>query len=230
MWKQLRAVARTRIAGILIYRLAKLYCATFRLTIENESQWIDHLKQGGKILICLWHQQLFSTIYLLSKYKKYEISVMISQSLDGDIAARIFEAGGLFAVRGSSSRGGIAALKEMMKRLDRYRVGVHVLDGPQGPAGVVKPGAITLANYTGAVMVPLVIRADRAWYLRSWDRFMIPKPFSRVKIKFCQKIELPKFMNEEEYENRTRMLEKIMRPHLQFCRHHCRTLDGLTDE
>jgi len=216
MFKKLRDVARTRAAGTFIYWLAKLYCMTFRVEIENESEWMDHYEQGGKVLICLWHQHLFSTVYFLSKYRKYQVSVMISQSLDGDIATGIFEAGGLYAVRGSSSRGGISALKEMLKRVKQYCVGVHVLDGPQGPAGIVKPGVITLASATGAVIIPLVIMADRVWYLNSWDRFMIPKPFARVRMKFCQKIILPEIMNEENYENQLKILGKVIKPYLML--------------
>jgi lysophospholipid acyltransferase (LPLAT)-like uncharacterized protein len=216
MFKKLRYIARTRAAGNLIYWFARFYCATLRFKIENESQWINYYQQGGKVLLCLWHQQLFSTIQLLSKYKKHRPSVMISKSLDGDIAARISEAAGFFAVRGSSSRGGFAALKEMIKRVNRYRMGAHILDGPQGPAGVIKPGVIALANYSGAVIVPLVVIADRAWYLRSWDRFMIPKPFTLVEIKFGPEIELPEKMDENEYENQIKKLEQIMKPYLRL--------------
>jgi lysophospholipid acyltransferase (LPLAT)-like uncharacterized protein len=216
MFKKLRNIARTRIAGTFIYWLARLYCSTFRLKIENESEWINHLEQGGKVLICAWHQQMFTIIHIISKYRKYQLGVMVSQSLDGDIASRIFEAGGMVTVRGSSSRGGIAALREMVKRIEQYRTGAHVLDGPRGPAGIIKPGVITLANSAGAVIVPIVVIADRAWYLQSWDRFMIPKPFAHVEVKFLSKIELPKAMDEDEYENQIKILEEIMKPYLRL--------------
>ncbi|MBN1363599.1 MAG: lysophospholipid acyltransferase family protein [Syntrophaceae bacterium] len=216
MFKKLRNIARTRTAGTFIYWLVRFYCSTFRLKIENESSWINYLEQGGKVLICLWHQHLFTTIHIASRYRKYQVGVMVSQSLDGDIASRIFESGGMITVRGSSSRGGLAALREMIKRVKQYNGGVHVLDGPRGPVGIIKPGVITLANSAGAVIVPMVVIADRAWYLHSWDRFMIPKPFARVELKFLSKIELPKAMDEDEYENQIRMLEEIMKPYLRL--------------
>ena len=93
---------------------------------------------------------------------------------------------------------------------------MHFLDGPRGPAGVVKAGAIAIAHGAGAVIVPGVVIADRAWYLHSWDRFMIPKPFARVTIKYFPKIELPPVMDKAEYENQRKKLEEIMRPYLRL--------------
>ncbi len=104
----------------------------------------------------------------------------------------------------------------MIQRIKRYHLGVHILDGPQGPAGVAKLGAIALANEAGAILVPVVVSADRAWYLNSWDRFMIPKPFSRVTVKFLPKIDLPRKMDKTEFENLRKKLEDIMSPYLQF--------------
>jgi hypothetical protein len=214
MFKKLRNVARTRFAGAVLYRIVRLYCVTLRLKIENE--WSNYLEQGGKVLLCLWHQQLLLSIQLFSRYKKYLPSVMTSRSLDGDISTRIIEAGGVAAVRGSSSRGGIAALKEMIQRIKQYRLGAHILDGPRGPAGVAKLGAIAIAHGAGAVIVPTVIFADRAWYLHSWDRFMIPKLFARITIKCFPKIELPPVMDKADYENQRKRLERMMQPYLHL--------------
>jgi len=214
MFKKLRNIAGTKFAGAVLYRILRMYCGLVRLKIENENEWSQYLKQGGRVLICLWHQQLLLSIIFFPKYKEYRPSVMTSKSRDGDVSTRIVEAGGVTAVRGSSSRGGIAALREMIQRIKQYRLGAHTLDGPQGPIGIVKLGAIAIANDAGAVMVPAVITADRAWYLHSWDRFMIPKPFSKATIKFLPKIELPPVMNKEEYEKQRKNLEDIMKPYL----------------
>jgi hypothetical protein len=81
---------------------------------------------------------------------------------------------------------------------------------------VVKAGAIAIAHGAGAVIVPGVVIADRSWYLGSWDRFMIPKPFARVTIKFFPKIELPSIMDKAEYENQRKRLEMIMQPYLHL--------------
>jgi lysophospholipid acyltransferase (LPLAT)-like uncharacterized protein len=215
MFKKVRQLARTKLAGTMIYGAVRLYSMTFRLKVENEAQWRDYLEQGGKVLICLWHQHLIIAVLFLSRYKKYNPSVMISRSLDGDIATRVAEAGGFFSVRGSSSKGGSAALKEMISRIKQYRMGAHILDGPRGPAGIVKSGVIAMAYSADAVIVPGYAIADRAWYMNSWDRFVIPKPFARITVHFCQKIILPPLKDEEDFENQRKSLENIMRPHLQ---------------
>ena len=141
---------------------------------------------------------------------------MSSKSLDGQIAAGVAKQAGCYTVWGSSSNSASAALKEMIHRLKDYRFALHILDGPRGPAGVVKAGAIAIAHGAGAVIVPGVVIADRAWYLHSWDRFMIPKPFARVTIKFFPKIELPSVMDKAEYENQRKRLEIIMQPYLHL--------------
>jgi len=214
MLKEVRKLAQTKIAGVVLYWAMRLYSAMFRLKIENESQWLDYLEQGGKVLLCLWHQHLFMAVWLLPRYKKYQLGVMVSKSLDGDIATRIIETAGSFSVRGSSSRGGGGALKEIISRMKQYRLAAHVLDGPRGPAGIVKDGAITIAHGADAAIVPFGMRADRAWYLKSWDRFMIPKPFAHVTIIFYPKIKLPPLKAEKDFEDQRKSLEKMMQPYL----------------
>jgi lysophospholipid acyltransferase (LPLAT)-like uncharacterized protein len=140
---------------------------------------------------------------------------MSSRSLDGQIAAGVAQRSGFYTVWGSSSRGGVTALKEMINRIKQHRLAAHILDGPRGPAGIVKVGAIAIAHGAGAVIIPGFVTADRAWYLHSWDRFMIPKPFARVTITFCPKIELPPVMDKADYENQRKRLEMIMQPYLQ---------------
>lgn len=214
MFKKLRRLAKTRFAGIIIHGIVSLYCATFRLKVENEAQWLDYLEQGGKVLLCGWHQQFFAGIRYFKKYKQYQPALMSSKSLDGQIAAGVAKRAGCYTVWGSSSNSASAALKEMIRRLKDCRFALHILDGPRGPAGVVKAGVISIAHGARAVIVPGVVIADRAWYFQSWDRFMIPKPFARVTIKFFPRIELPSVMDKAEYENQRKKLEMILQPYL----------------
>ena len=216
MLKKMRNIARTGFGGAVIYWIVRLYCATFRLKVENETEWLNYLEQGGKVLICGWHQQFFAGIRFFKKYRKYKPALMSSKSLDGQIAGGVAGRAGFYTVWGSSSRSAISALKGMINRLKDYRMAVHLLDGPRGPAGVVKSGAIAIAHGACAVIVPGVVIVDRAWYLRSWDRFMIPKPFARVTIKFLPRIELPPVMDNAEYENQRKRLEMIMQPYLKL--------------
>ena len=135
---------------------------------------------------------------------------MISKSSDGEFATGIGRRMGLHPVRGSSSRGGREALAEMIGRLRETGFAAHLVDGPTGPMGVVKAGAIQLASSAGAVIVPVYTSADRAWYFNSWDRFMVPKPFARVTIRFGDIIPCPPAENSEEFEKQRVSVEKIM--------------------
>ena len=216
MFKELRKIAKTKPAGIIFYGIIRLYCATLRIKIENEEEWFNYLEQGGKVLLCGWHQQFFAGISFAKRYRKYRPALMSSKSLDGQIAAGIARWAGFYTVWGSSSRSAVAALKGMIRRLRDYRLAVHLLDGPRGPIGEVKPGAIAIAHGAKAVIIPSVVIADRAWYMGSWDRFMIPKPFSRVTVKFLPKIELPRKMDKTEFENLRKKLEEMMRPYLML--------------
>jgi lysophospholipid acyltransferase (LPLAT)-like uncharacterized protein len=216
MFKQLRRIAKTEAAGAFIYWIARFYCLTLRLKIENESDWFNYLERGGKVLLCAWHQQFFVGVRIFTKYRKYQPALMSSKSLDGQIAGGIAKRAGCYNVWGSSSNSGSAALKGMMSRLKQYRLAAHILDGPRGPAGVAKLGAIAIAKEANAVIIPSVVIADRAWYLHSWDRFMIPKPFARVTIKFLPKIELPPVMDNAEYDNQRKKLEMVMQPYLHL--------------
>jgi Uncharacterized protein conserved in bacteria len=215
MFKKLRNLATTKLTGAILYRIVRAYLATFSLTIVNEKPWLNYLEQGGRVLICAWHQQFFSAIRHFKKYEKYHPSLMISKSLDGEIIAGIARRSGWHVVRGSSSRDGGNASKEMTANLKQFGLAAHILDGPRGPAGVVKPGIISLHHAADAVIVPLFIQAQKAWYFNSWDKFMVPKPFSRVSLIFCEMIKLPPMQAEADFEKQRLLLESIMQPYLK---------------
>lgn len=213
MFKKLRRIATISFVGSVIYYLALIYSMTFRLKLVNEAEWIRYLEGGGRVLLCFWHQQPFIGIRLFRRYRKYFPSVMVSKSTDGDIGARVVEAVGTFPVRGSSSRDGGAAMKEMILRLRQTRFAAHVLDGPRGPAGVAKAGAIAIASGADAAILPTYVTADRAWYAKSWDKFMVPKPFARVTVNFCPLINLPLIKNSDDFEQQRKNLENTLQPY-----------------
>ncbi|HOC58805.1 MAG: lysophospholipid acyltransferase family protein [Syntrophaceae bacterium] len=216
MLKKYRYVLLEKIQ-ILLYYLIRAYSWTFRLTIENEKPWLDYLKNGGRVILCCWHQQFFSAIYHFKNYSVYSPALMISQSHDGDIIARIAEKTGWHTVRGSSSRDGGRALKDMIRHVQQAGgFAGHILDGPRGPAGVVKAGVISLAHASGAMIVPLYTSADRAWYFNSWDRFMLPKPFARVTLRFGQMLDLSVGDSADAFESHRAALQEIMRPGLHI--------------
>lgn len=166
-------------------------------------------------MLCGWHQQFFALIRHFERYRPYRPSIMISRSQDGDLIANVAEKSGWFPVRGSSSKGGSQALRLLVKKLQETGLAYHIVDGPQGPMGIVKNGAINLAQAAGAVIVPVHVSADNAWYFNSWDRFLLPKPFSRVNVRFGDMIRLASTDDQEELERQRRDLENIMLPCLK---------------
>jgi hypothetical protein len=197
-----------------LYRFIRTYSATFRLRVENERDWLEYHRRGGTVLLCSWHQQFFAAIRHFKVYQAMNPSLMISKSRDGEIIAGIAEKSGWKTVRGSSSTDGRLALSMMIYNLKRFRLAAHILDGPRGPAGCVKAGAIHLANAAGAVIVPVYTAADRAWYFNSWDRFMLPKPYARVTLRFGGMIDFNTRKDGKDFESRRLELEQTMLPGL----------------
>ena len=103
----------------------------------------------------------------------------------------------------------------MVAHVKQSRLAGHILDGPRGPAGKVKAGVIRLAHATDSVIVPFTITAGKGWYLNSWDRFLLPKPFSKVFLRFGKMIKLDKVIDEEVFEKQRLRLEEIMLPALK---------------
>jgi lysophospholipid acyltransferase (LPLAT)-like uncharacterized protein len=197
-----------------IYRFIRTYSMLFFLKVENEKKWLDYVENGGTVLLCTWHQQFFGAIRDFQKYRRFNPSIMISQSLDGAIVSGIADKSGWKAVRGSSSRGGSSALKLMIENLKSSGLALHIADGPRGPAGKIKPGVIRMAHQADAVIVPFYVSADKAWYFNSWDKFMIPKPFSKVTLLFDEPVQLDKTEDKEIFEQQRQNLENMMLPHI----------------
>ena len=194
----------------LFYQLVVFYSWTFRLKIENDKNWIDYKRNGGVVLLCTWHQQFFSAILPFKNYKTFNPSIMISQSKDGEIVAKMALRNGWNPVRGSSSKGGMEALKKMITILKENKLAAHIVDGPKGPSGIVKAGVIRLAHATNAVIVPFSVSAEKAWYFNSWDKFLLPKPFSRVFLRFGEMIKFDRVKDREIFEGQRMRLEKVM--------------------
>jgi hypothetical protein len=136
---------------------------------------------------------------------------MVSQSQDGDFISEMITRLGWHAARGSSSRGGSKALRELVGCLRKGIAVGHIVDGPRGPFGEVKPGLLTLAQVSGMPIVPMVISPERKWVFRSWDRFMIPKPFSRVIIRFDGPVYVPRRLDEADFESERQAVQDRLR-------------------
>jgi lysophospholipid acyltransferase (LPLAT)-like uncharacterized protein len=195
---------------ILAYYITRLYFLTVRVESINEEIVRQHLKAGNALIAALWHQRILASIGYAKGFGAYRPSVMISESRDGDMIADVFSRMNFRPVRGSSSRNGKKALAAMLNDLKDHSLAVHVLDGPKGPRGVVKPGLIVLAEKSGVPIVPVYISISRAWVLGSWDRCLVPKPFSKIVIRWDQPITVPQNMNEQSFEHFLGKIEKHM--------------------
>lgn len=199
-----------------VYRFIRLYSSTFRFRVENEKEFMGILKQGKPVLISTWHQQFFSAIRYFKTYSHLRPALMISKSSDGELIAGVANRTGWITARGSSSRGGRDAMQAMINHMKLYRFGAHVVDGPQGPMGIIKPGLVRIAQQSGAVIVPFVITAESAWFFGSWDRFMLPKPFSRVVLKYLEPHYIKTTDDPDVFEEQRKRVEEMMLPYLVF--------------
>jgi lysophospholipid acyltransferase (LPLAT)-like uncharacterized protein len=169
---------------------------------ENEEVAIK--MAAGKVIYASWHQRLF---YQIHRLRKRKVTVMISQSRDGEYIARLVNWLGLKDVRGSSTRGGVDALKELTRKMKAGSNGGMIPDGPTGPPHEVKIGTIILARMTGALIVPISWSADRYWVFNSWDRFMIPKPFARISYCYGEPVIVPHSAKLPEMDDYRKLLE-----------------------
>lgn len=140
----------------------------------------------GPTVYAFWHRSLLTCAH---RFRGKDIAIMISRSFDGELIARTVELMGFRAVRGSSSRGGASALREMAEAYKSGHRCAFTADGPRGPAMVAQSGPVALAQLVEAPWVGAFYALPvSAWELKSWDKFLIPKPFSRVVMTWPQRI------------------------------------------
>lgn len=189
--------------------LVKWISATYRLRMVGTRNEQEAVSAYGTVVYASWHQRFFPGITFFSSRKP--IAIMISQSRDGEMIARVVDVLGWRAIRGSSTRGGKRALKEAQQLTRQgFRIG-HIVDGPQGPFGVIKPGLLSIAQFSGAPIVPVIVSARRYWMFNSWDRFIVPKPFSDVIIRFGKPLFVPRRLSADAFEALRLDVEEKMR-------------------
>lgn len=194
----------------LVYYLLRFYLSFLRVRVIGEEIALGCLSDYGGVVVAVWHQRFLPALAYVTKFRHFKPIVMISQSKDGELAARLAERLGLVPVRGSSSRGGTTALVAVTKALRNKQFVIHIVDGPKGPKGVVKPGLISMAQVSGAAVLPVIVSAKKAWIAGSWDRFLIPKPFSEVTIEWGQPFVVPRDLDPVEHEELRREIEQSL--------------------
>ena len=170
-----------RVADITFYLLIKLIGRTVRFEVEGAEKWEAASANGHLPIYTFWHNCVFLATYF---FRDRGIVVMTSQSFDGEYIARFIHRFGYGATRGSSTRGAVGALLELVRVTRQGRPGGFTIDGPKGPRHVAKMGAIMLAKKTGNPILPFAIAARRYWEVNSWDRFQVPYPFTKARVVF----------------------------------------------
>ncbi|HEY8851522.1 MAG TPA: lysophospholipid acyltransferase family protein [Gemmatimonadaceae bacterium] len=158
-----------------------LLARTWRVRVVN-GEAVQKLRASNlPFIFALWHGHLLP---LLWHHRNEGVMVLISEHRDGELVARAAESLGYGLIRGSTTRGADRALISLVRELQSGHEVAITPDGPKGPAGKFAPGALIAAQRSGSYILPVAASANRSWCLKSWDRFMIPKPFARVTVAY----------------------------------------------
>ncbi len=187
---------KARVLGFLIALFIRTYALTLRIRFEDQSG----IREKGPAIWAVWHNRLLVIPLLYTRFlkRKRKGCILVSPSKDGALLASVMCHFGLEGVRGSSNKRAAQALVECRRRLlSGWDLGITP-DGPRGPVYVAAPGVLQLARLTQKPVLPLRVEYSRKWTLKSWDRFQIPKPFSRVTITLAPLVTFGEGTIEEE--------------------------------
>ncbi len=191
---------------------AALVVKTMRLTTRYQCEGPD---TKGPCIFALYHNRMIGAAGAAAPWAAIRPGVVLtSASKDGAKVAAAMACFGLGSVRGSSSRRGAAALVTLRKKIEE---GYHICitpDGPRGPRYVVQPGIVKLASVAQVPIIPFLVNYEKYWQLNTWDKFQVPKPFSRAQVTFGEEIRVPAKLGSEELEMERKKVEEIMRKSL----------------
>ena len=198
--------------GWLIRFLVTSIGLTLRYRIDDPAGFLER-PPGTPAIFVFWHNRIFLMPYLFRKYwysrGRTRVAVLVSRSKDGQLLADVLARFRLHCVRGSSSRGGKEALRELTHLVHNgYDIGITP-DGPRGPRYVLQPGCVNLAQLTGSPIIPVSYDLSRKITLKSWDAFQIPLPFARCTVRVAAPVEVPRSADDAE-PYRT-ILEQLLR-------------------
>jgi lysophospholipid acyltransferase (LPLAT)-like uncharacterized protein len=176
------------------YWIIRAIGSTLRVSISFEDG-AQQTVQQRPLAASFWHSCIIPSAYI---FRGIGFRVMTSASFDGEYIARIIQKFGFVAVRGSSSRNAVSGFLGLRRAIEEGWTVAFTLDGPRGPRRQVKPGPIGLARATGVPLTMFHVAVDKAWILDSWDRLMIPAPFSRVLVRFGKLIPVPAEASDEQ--------------------------------
>ena len=181
---------------------------TWKVETDFPADWLKRARGGERVILAFWHNRQIGFLRITSVLQP--VKVLVSQHGDGEIITRIMARFGVGAVRGSSTRGGRGALRTMLAATREANVAITP-DGPVGPRYEIKDGVVSLAALSGLPVIWVSWSSDRVWIFKSWDRFMLPKPFARLRFHAKGPLQLDKSMKREELEAARLELESQMR-------------------
>jgi lysophospholipid acyltransferase (LPLAT)-like uncharacterized protein len=195
-----------RIIIAIGYCFIRLIGPTLRLCISRE-EGAQEAVGRRPLILSFWHAGIIPATYL---FRNLGIRVMSSNSYDGEYMGRIIHKFGFVAVKGSSSRNAVRALLGLRRALQQGWAVAFSIDGPRGPRYKVKPGPVALARSSGVPLSAFHIAVESAWVLNTWDRLIIPKPFSRVLLRFGKVMPVPAEAGEEDVERYQQELQESL--------------------
>jgi lysophospholipid acyltransferase (LPLAT)-like uncharacterized protein len=206
---------RQRFAAALIYGLVRGVAATVRFRLKDDSG-VFGVAHNERLIFAIWHNRLALSLMMYRRYvlrmaPDRQLAAMVSASRDGGLLTRVLELFGVQPVRGSSSRRGPQALREMVSwAAAGYDLAITP-DGPRGPCYEVQEGVISTAQLTGLPIVPVSYHLNWKIRARSWDRFQIPYPFTRCQVLVGRPIRVPREASEAERELLRKGLEQALK-------------------
>ena len=218
-----RFTLRQRIALAVVPRavwaLLQIVRHTWRFEVIAE-EGVEPCLEGersGNYICCFWHQCVLPcTVY----FRASRSVILISQSFDGELIARTLECFGYGAVRGSSSRGARGGIEGLTRVIESGRTAIFTADGPRGPIYQSKSGPVRLAQRTGVPIGAFHLEPERAWVMRSWDRFLVPRPFTRIVVSWARWTRVPTECTADELEQkRAELTAAIERARLRALEH-----------
>ncbi len=184
---------RYTLAGLLGRGLVEALLRTARFEVDGGENLDAARRMGPAVIHVLWHGRLLP----LAWHRRDEgVVALVSRSADGEYLTRLLERLGFRTVRGSSSRGASASLRQLVRHARQGHPLALTPDGPRGPRERMKPGALLAAQLSGSAVLPTASAARPAWWFEGWDRFLVPRPFAKVRVVYGPPIAVPRDLDE----------------------------------
>ena len=196
------------IIPLLGYWIIKLLSWSIRIEVINGQVYDERCRRGEPSIAAFWHGRL---LMMPAGYRRKRVTILISLHQDGELISRTVKYFGFRSIRGSATRGGFSAMRKMMRASkEGYDIAITP-DGPRGPRYRVQNGIIELARRTGMTIIPVTFNSSRKKVFRSWDRFLLPYPFSRGVFIWGEPLLVPRQMNKGVFEQTRLLLERRLR-------------------